>query len=394
MKIGRNDPCPCGSGKKYKKCHLYYDQENASVKPVVKKVESTSELEAIRQEMMNEQIGRRRALEPLGIYINFVKPIIFKGRKCWALGSRVYYQRPPTETFHEFIIFILYQTLGEQFRDEQKALPEDKQHFIYRCAVKYDEWRAKNVKDKNIVKEGWAALPDGWTRALISLAFDVCSLVHTEHLPNDLLNRLRNRDQYQGARYEIAIAGMFSRLGYKITFLDELGTKTTHPEFIAEDRKSGEKIAVEVKSKQRQGILHTQGKTKPEELLWGDIQRLYRHALTQNPGNIPFIIFIDINAPQTPGIQWQNKPWVKDIQKMIKKSPLHNTNNPDKCTGLIFTNYSYHYQTEKEALSGEHLLTWPLYPSFPVKDGNFLTRIENALTNYGNIPNLDTVVGH
>ena len=21
MKIGRNDPCPCGSGKKYKKCH-------------------------------------------------------------------------------------------------------------------------------------------------------------------------------------------------------------------------------------------------------------------------------------------------------------------------------------------------------------------------------------
>ena len=24
---GRNDPCPCGSGKKYKKCHLSEDQE-------------------------------------------------------------------------------------------------------------------------------------------------------------------------------------------------------------------------------------------------------------------------------------------------------------------------------------------------------------------------------
>lgn len=22
MKVGRNDPCPCGSGKKFKKCHL------------------------------------------------------------------------------------------------------------------------------------------------------------------------------------------------------------------------------------------------------------------------------------------------------------------------------------------------------------------------------------
>ncbi len=26
MEIGRNDPCPCGSGKKYKKCHLEKDQ--------------------------------------------------------------------------------------------------------------------------------------------------------------------------------------------------------------------------------------------------------------------------------------------------------------------------------------------------------------------------------
>jgi hypothetical protein len=26
-KIGRNDPCPCGSGKKYKQCH--YEQDRA-----------------------------------------------------------------------------------------------------------------------------------------------------------------------------------------------------------------------------------------------------------------------------------------------------------------------------------------------------------------------------
>lgn len=26
-KIGRNDPCPCGSGKKYKKCCMRKDQE-------------------------------------------------------------------------------------------------------------------------------------------------------------------------------------------------------------------------------------------------------------------------------------------------------------------------------------------------------------------------------
>jgi len=25
-RAGRNDPCPCGSGKKYKKCHLPLDE--------------------------------------------------------------------------------------------------------------------------------------------------------------------------------------------------------------------------------------------------------------------------------------------------------------------------------------------------------------------------------
>src|SRR5215216_4229688 len=29
MKIGRNDPCPCGSGKKYKKCCLAKDEAAA-----------------------------------------------------------------------------------------------------------------------------------------------------------------------------------------------------------------------------------------------------------------------------------------------------------------------------------------------------------------------------
>ncbi|MBE0511389.1 MAG: SEC-C domain-containing protein, partial [Gammaproteobacteria bacterium] len=28
MKTGRNDPCPCGSGKKYKQCCLQADQQS------------------------------------------------------------------------------------------------------------------------------------------------------------------------------------------------------------------------------------------------------------------------------------------------------------------------------------------------------------------------------
>ena len=35
MKIGRNDPCPCGSGKKYKKCCLEKDQAAERAQPAL-----------------------------------------------------------------------------------------------------------------------------------------------------------------------------------------------------------------------------------------------------------------------------------------------------------------------------------------------------------------------
>jgi hypothetical protein len=31
-KVGRNDPCPCGSGKKYKNCHMLLEKERAAAK--------------------------------------------------------------------------------------------------------------------------------------------------------------------------------------------------------------------------------------------------------------------------------------------------------------------------------------------------------------------------
>ena len=31
--IGRNDPCPCGSGKKYKSCHMSKDNPRRRSRP-------------------------------------------------------------------------------------------------------------------------------------------------------------------------------------------------------------------------------------------------------------------------------------------------------------------------------------------------------------------------
>ena len=58
---GRNDPCPCGSGKKYKKCHLSEDQ--AEQHEVLLKAQ-----EEARQQASQEESGdpeKRPAGKPI-----------------------------------------------------------------------------------------------------------------------------------------------------------------------------------------------------------------------------------------------------------------------------------------------------------------------------------------
>lgn len=381
----RNKKCPCGSGKKWKNC--------CPSMAIGKKLEiPQEEIDALYKKITEENFSRRKMLEKIGIFIDFVKPMIFKERKVWALGSRVYYERPEKETFHEFLLFILIQqVLGKEWWENQESLPEKEWHHIYRSFKKWQEWALKNQQDSNKVGDIWSYFPDGWSRSLISLAFDVASLIHTNHLPDDILHRLKSYDEYQSARYEIAIAAVFARLGYEIEFLNEKKIQGKHCEFFAHDKSSGEVIAVEVKSKERAGVLHIDGTYNGE--YWAHIQRAKRKAMKQNPEDKPFLIFFDINAPQAPDLPPLEKPWIKEVKKLHDKTPLNSPENPDPCSGELFTNYSFHYQEENQATSGEYLVTIPLYSKFPIKRSGFWDVIQLALNSYGNVPNLDIEYG-
>ena len=65
MKIGRNDPCWCGSGKKYKVCHADFDEKLAELKSKGEKVpphsliKTPAQLEGIRKAgKLNTEIRR------------------------------------------------------------------------------------------------------------------------------------------------------------------------------------------------------------------------------------------------------------------------------------------------------------------------------------------------
>lgn len=190
MKIGRNQPCPCRSGKKYKKCHLLLGGFPMGV-PTITKLEPTPETERIRLELEQQQIERRNKLAQLGVFIDFVVPIHFKGKKVWALGSRLYPYQKENETFHEFIVHVLKLELGREWWEAQLKLPENQQHFTFKCFMKHYTWKNKNATEANKYGKLWRAKPDGYSRALISLAFDVCSLMHAVHLPETFFKKTK-----------------------------------------------------------------------------------------------------------------------------------------------------------------------------------------------------------
>jgi len=156
-----------------------------------------------------------------GVYINYVRPVAWQDRTVWALGSSVYFG-PTNETFHEFILRVLRESLGEDWLSLQASLPAEKQHFVVRCFAKLGDFLSANADPEALAREGViGADPNGWVSYLISLAWDVATLLHAGGLPEALLTRLRNADQYQGARYAVAIAAIFARLDCEILFLDE-----------------------------------------------------------------------------------------------------------------------------------------------------------------------------
>ena len=56
-KVGRNDPCPCGSGKKFKNCH-FEEVEAAGLAQQNAAIAKKSPLESARRAM--ERAGRSR----------------------------------------------------------------------------------------------------------------------------------------------------------------------------------------------------------------------------------------------------------------------------------------------------------------------------------------------
>ena len=400
---GRNDPCHCGSGKKYKGCCRGSDQNAesearrraAATRKLSKEEEALPDVQALRRKVeARQQKVRGQLARDYGIQLNFVSPIEWNGQKVWSIGNRVYADCPPNQTFHEFLLQLLRETLGAEWRAAQERAGPHAEHFLYRCFTEYGTWTTRlSEKQEPNAKGLWSALPNGWAQYLRSVAWDVASLIHATaaDLPEPLIARLRDPAAFQGVRYEIAVAALFARLDCQIRFLDDDDLRDEkHPEFIATHRPSGQEFAVEAKSRHRSGVINQEGSFDGDDPLRGDarmVRRLFTKALEKNVNGLPYFIFIDINAPADPEAEGFDRDWQQGIKTWMDRFPVPTVEEPAKYNGLYVTNFSPQYEGDQIALPGEWLGVFPSFVVAPVIS-DLTASVVYALDRYDKVPEI------
>jgi hypothetical protein len=298
------------------------------------------------------------------------------GQKLRAVRDTIY-SCPPEGTFHDFQLNFLLWTLGEKWFDEQMLKPFAERHVVLR-------WR----DERNEVLERYrdpAAPPNqpvkapltGNMKALAVLADDIYQLEQALKSPRKIIERLCNMREFQGARYEILVASLFARCGFDIEFIDDRAKK--NPEFIA--TKADERVAVEAKSRHRPGVLHERGEYVAEaEPTQARIRGLFQEALEQDPGGLPFLVFIDVNLPLTPQTPPLERIWVKEAMKCFEERKSAKLPEPD--SSLILSNIGWHYHRDSGVPPPEFVTVKPEQPIFPLRSETW-GLLERALDEYG-----------
>lgn len=237
-KIGRNDPCPCGSGRKYKHCH----GKPSNTPPLRRTPKELEEAGRLLLERAKAQEKQREQQQGFGRAIISTE---LNGTRFVAIGKRLMWS-DKWKTVPDFLGNYLRSTLTPKWGNAELAKPFEQRHPIL---VWYDH--VCRLQKETITEPGKVAYApitgaaDAWFR----LAYDLYSLEHNAELQQKLLRRLKNPEMFLGARYETFVAGAMIRAGFDIEFEDEDDRSSTHVEFTATCRKSGRKYSVEAKQK-------------------------------------------------------------------------------------------------------------------------------------------------
>lgn len=291
-KIGRNAPCPCGSGKKFKHCHSKVERPAGvhTASPEQLRVA----MQALREHEARERV--RRAQQGHG------SPIIsigHEGYRLVAVGSTLYYS-PKWKSFHDFLMEYIAIAMGREWGAAEFAKPYEQRHPVLQWAAHLSQQRPSTPSSAGVI----SARMTGAISAYLRLAYNLYLLAHNtrdgefnDSVQRELIKRLKHPATFPGAYYEADIFAALIRAGYEIEFEDQSGKEGKRCEARIRSKRSGAEFSIEAKSVHRQGAM---GADRNVVLPGKPLRQSIRDQLYKALGKVAphrRIIFIDVNLP-------------------------------------------------------------------------------------------------
>jgi len=229
----------------------------------------------------------------------------------------------------------------------------------------------------------------GAEREIMTLAEDMVRLEAANSLPADTLGRLRKRDGYQGARYELAVAAAFVRLGFTIRWIP---TSQPGPEFVATHPITGDAIAVEAKSRHRGSEVQFVARADARAIasIKADVGELYGLACKKPTFGLPYAVFIDANIPY----RWRSEDLLLDLQELagcLVGRPQPTATAPAPEFLLCFTSCGWYYALSAPHAPVQYLSTFPHWTTRTPRNFNTFVAIIQAINGMYSLPGSDDI---
>lgn len=268
----------------------------------------------------------------------------FDGKWIVAVGGSLYSQVQDdpydfTNVIHDHALLFF----GEPFLQAEEKKPLAQRHPAMQWMHTYVNHRQKVLHEKSPDPR---ASQIGSGAAWFRLAYDLFTIGDNSTLERMLKARLRDARFFQAARHELKVAAMCIVAGFTLEFEDEQDNSRRHPEFIANDRFSPLKIAIEVKSRHRRGI---QGFNGGRDIGPGDQVDIRKPLLEayKKDVDLPFYIFIDTNLPPAENESIWNR-WMAEIRDTMLDLDAEGYADPCPANAIFFSNDPSHYLAEQQ----------------------------------------------
>jgi hypothetical protein len=272
----------------------------------------------------------------------------FGGSRFVAVGSRLLHD-PRWKTFHDFLFTYIGTVFEQDWFAKELSVPNGERHPLmqwYAILAECGRKRGLRPGEPVLIEN-----PPAVVSALLSFAYDLYTLEHHSLLSHRLINRLKNKNQFQGARYELYVAAAFVRAGFDIAHEDEADGSVSHVEFVAKHRATSASYSIEAKSRHRPGVLGQSGTPQALNEITADLSGLFVRALRKNAA-YDRVVFIDINVPPSARHILESEWFQKLARQLLKLEKVPPSGGPLPPAIVFLTNFPSHFVEEEEPMRG------------------------------------------